>query len=541
VSEALEVAATGAAAEAVTRWVPRLVEERFASRLFDKDATLWGEAAQEEAAVRLGWVDLYRSSRPLLGAISALRSELADEGITHVALCGMGGSSLAPEVICATHGVELTVVDSSHPDQVRAALGDRLPSTVVVVSSKSGSTVETDSQRRAFEDAFRQAGLDPTRHMVVVTDPGSPLDQQSREAGFRVVNADPNVGGRYSALTAFGLVPSGLAGADIERLLDEADTVADLLADDDEGNPGLRLGAAMAGTEPLRDKLVLVDEGSGLVGLPDWAEQLVAESTGKDGTGLLPVVVAHTTAPEVALPPQDVTVGRLAGDVDHDEEVGGAGGSDIWVAGPLGAQLLLWEVATAVAGRILGIDPFNQPDVESAKKAARSLLEGAPAAEPALVTDGPVEIRVTGDSSWLQGAEDLDAAVAALLAQVDSACGYLAVMAYLDRPALPDLVDVRRTLAVRTRRPVTFGWGPRFLHSTGQFHKGGPAVGVFLQITDEPREDVPVPGRDFSFGTLVSAQAAGDARVLAEHGRPVLRLHVTDLEQGLDRLRQALA
>jgi glucose-6-phosphate isomerase len=542
VSEALEVAATGAAAEAVTGRVPRLVEERFASRLFDKDATLWGEAAQEEASVRLGWVDLHRSSRPLVGAIAALRSELEDEGITHVALCGMGGSSLAPEVVCATHGVELTVVDSSHPEQVRGALGDRLSSTVVVVSSKSGSTVETDSQRRAFEDAFEQAGLDPTRHMVIVTDPGSPLDEQSREAGYRVVNADPNVGGRYSALTAFGLVPSGLAGADIERLLDEAETVADLLAEDDEANPGLRLGAAIAGTEPLRDKLVLVDEGSGLVGFPDWAEQLIAESTGKDGTGLLPVVVADSTAPEVALPPQDVTVARLTGDVDRDEETGDAGGdgSDVWVAGSLGAQLLLWEVATAVAGRILGIDPFNQPDVESAKKAARSLLEGAPAQEPPLLVDGPVEIRVAGDSSWLQDAGDLDAAVEALLAQIDQTRGYLAVMAYLDRPALPELADVRRTLAVRTRRPVTFGWGPRFLHSTGQFHKGGPDVGVFLQVTDEPREDLAVPGRDFSFGTLVAAQAAGDARVLAEHGRPVLRLHVTDLDQGLNRLREAL-
>ncbi|HSJ22681.1 MAG TPA: glucose-6-phosphate isomerase [Nocardioidaceae bacterium] len=542
-SEALEVAATGAAARAVTTWVPRLVEERFASRLFDKDATLWGEAAQAEASIRLGWVDLHRSSRPLVGAITALRGELEDEGITHVALCGMGGSSLAPEVICATHGVELTVLDSSHPDQVRSALGDRLSSTVVVVSSKSGSTVETDSQRRAFEDAFRQAGLDPTRHMVFVTDPGSPLDQQSREAGFRVVNADPNVGGRYSALTAFGLVPSGLAGADIERLLDEAETVVDLLAEDDEGNPGLRLGAAIAGADPLRDKLVLVDEGSGLVGLPDWAEQLIAESTGKDRTGLLPVVVADNTAPEVALPPPDVTVARLTGDVDRDDETADVheDGSDVWVAGSLGAQLLLWEVATAVAGRILGIDPFNQPDVESAKKAARSLLEGAPPAEPALLTDGPVEIRVAGDSSWLQDAEDLDAAVEALLAQVDPTHGYLAVMAYLDRPALPELADVRRTLAVRTRRPVTFGWGPRFLHSTGQFHKGGPAVGVFLQITDEPREDLAVPGRDFSFGTLVFAQAAGDARVLADHGRPVLRLHVTELDQGLSRLREALA
>ncbi|HET7531647.1 MAG TPA: glucose-6-phosphate isomerase [Nocardioidaceae bacterium] len=539
-SEALEVAATGAAAQAISGWVPKLVAARFASRLFEQDATLWGEAAQEEAAVRLGWVGLHRSSRPLVGAVNALRSELEDEGITRVALCGMGGSSLAPEVICATHGVELTVVDSSHPDQVRAAIGDRLESTVVVVSSKSGSTVETDSQRRAFEDAFRQAGLDPTRHMVVVTDPGSPLDQQSREAGYRVINADPNVGGRYSALTAFGLVPSGLAGADIEALLDDAETVADLLAEDDDANPGLRLGAALAGTEPLRDKLVLVDEGAGLVGFPDWAEQLVAESTGKDGTGLLPVVVADTTAPEVALPPQDVTVVRLTGDVDREEEPAGGDGSDVWVSGGLGAQLLLWEVATAVAGHVLGIDPFDQPDVESAKKAARSLLEGTPAPEPPVLTDGSVEVRVPGDASWLQGADDLRSAVAALLSRLDESHGYVAVMAYLDRPALPELEDVRRTLAVRTRRPVTFGWGPRFLHSTGQFHKGGPAVGVFIQVTDEPREDLPVPGRDFSFGTLVSAQAAGDAKVLADHGRPVLRLHVTAPE-GLERLREALA
>ena len=550
-SEALEVAATGAAADAVSSWVPKLVSEQFASRLFDGDSTLWGDAAQAEAAVRLGWVGLHRTSRPLLGAIAALRSELADEGIDHVALCGMGGSSLAPEVICATHGVELTVVDSSHPDQVRAAVGDRLPSTVAVVSSKSGSTVETDSQRRAFEEAFRSAGLDPTRHIVVVTDPGSPLDQQSRDAGYRVINADPNVGGRYSALTAFGLVPSGLAGADIEALLDDADTVADLLAADDDANPALRLGAALAGGEPLRDKLVLVDEGSGLVGFPDWAEQLVAESTGKDGTGLLPVVVADTTAPEVTLPPPDVTVVRLTGDTDRadepasDTEAGTTDratvGADVWVSGGLGAQMLLWEAATAVAGRILGIDPFNQPDVESAKKAARSLLEGTPDQEPALLTDGSVEVRAPGDSSWLRGAGDLRAAVEALLSQLDEERGYVAVMAYLDRPALPELEDVRRTLAVRTRRPVTFGWGPRFLHSTGQFHKGGPPVGVFVQITDEPHEDLAVPGRDFTFSTLVAAQAAGDARVLADHGRPVLRLHVTDHEEGLRQVMEALA
>jgi glucose-6-phosphate isomerase len=541
VSEALEVAATGAAAEAVTRWVPKLAADRFASRLFGKDPTLWGPEAEAEAAVRLGWVTLYRTSRPLVGAIKALRSELADEGITHVALCGMGGSSLAPEVICATHGVDLTVVDSSHPDQVRAAIGDRLASTVVVVSSKSGSTVETDSQRRAYEQAFRDAGLDPTRHIVVVTDPGSPLDQQSREGGYRVINADPDVGGRYSALTAFGLVPSGLAGADVEALLDQAETVADLLADDDDANPGLRLGAAIAGTDPLRDKLVLVDDGSGLVGFPDWAEQLIAESTGKDGTGLLPVVVADTAAPEVTLPEQDMTVVRLTGDAEGEDEPAGDGGSDVWVAGSLGAQILLWEVATAVAGHLLGIDPFNQPDVESAKKAARSLLEGTPKAQAPLLTDGPVEVRSPGDGSWLEAATDLDSSVAALLSQLDRSRGYVAVMAYLDRTAHPGLEDLRNALAVRARRPVTFGWGPRFLHSTGQFHKGGPAVGVFIQVTDEPREDLAVPGRDFSFGTLVSAQAAGDAQVLADHGRPVLRLHLTDPVEGLRRVREALA
>lgn len=541
---ALEVSATGAAAEAVGRHVPTLVADRVASRLFDRDATLWGEAAEPEASIRLGWVGLHRSSRPLLGEIAALREELREEGVDHVALCGMGGSSLAPEVICATAGVELTVLDSSDPGQVAAALGDRLDRTVVVVSSKSGSTVETDSQRRAYVQAFTDAGLDPTRRIVVVTDPGSPLDQQSRADGYRVVNADPNVGGRYSALTAFGLVPSGLAGADITGLLDDADAVADLLSDDDEANPALRLGAVMAGTDPLRDKLVLVDDGSGLPGFPDWAEQLIAESTGKDGTGVLPVVVGSNADPEVALPPPDATVVRLSGDTDaegsdEDGEQAPEGGSDAVVSGPLGAQLLLWEAATAVAGRLLGINPFDQPDVESAKKAARSLLEGTPEQSEPDAIDGPVEIRALGPS-WLGGATTLDGAVEALLAQLDSSRGYVAVTAYLDRIDHAELADVRSTLAIRTKRPVTFGWGPRFLHSTGQFHKGGPRVGVFLQVTAEPTDDLPVPGRDFSFGGLIAAQAAGDARVLADLGRPVLRVHLRDVDAGLEALRKAL-
>jgi glucose-6-phosphate isomerase len=537
----LELAARGAAADAIAAHVPGLVTDRFASRLFAKDPTLWGEAAQDESSKRLGWTGLHRTSRPLLGEVAALRAELADEGIDHVVLCGMGGSSLAPEVICATAGVELTVLDSSDPGQVSSALEDRLDRTVVVVSSKSGSTVETDSQRRAFVDAFDRAGLDPTRRIVIVTDPGSPLDEQSRADGYRVVNADPEVGGRFSALTAFGLVPSGLAGADIETLLDEADAVADLLADDDEANPALRLGAAMAGTSPLRDKLVIVDEGSGLVGFGDWAEQLVAESTGKDGTGILPVVVADGTDPEVASQPGDVTVARLVPDRDDEDEAPASSdaASEVSVTGSLGAQMLLWEAATAVAGRLLGINPFDQPDVESAKIAARSMLEGEPDSTPPTFVDGPVEVRVLG-GDWADGAKTLAEAVDALFGRLDPERGYVAIMAYLDRLRYAELANVRRPVAARTGRPTTFGWGPRFLHSTGQLHKGGPAVGVYLQVTGDVGDDLAVPGRDYTFGRLIAAQAAGDAQVLAEHGRPVLRVHLTDVPTGLDALREAL-
>ncbi|HET6668488.1 MAG TPA: glucose-6-phosphate isomerase, partial [Intrasporangium sp.] len=505
------------------------------SRLFAKDATLWGPDAESEASIRLAWVGLATSSRPLVGEIAALREVFAEEGIDHVVLCGMGGSSLAPEVICATAGKPLVVLDSSDPDYVRRAIGDDLEHTVVVVSSKSGSTVETDSQRRAYEQAFTDAGIDPAARIVVVTDPGSPLDGEARAKGYRVVNADPHVGGRYSALTAFGLVPSGLAGVDVSALLDEAESVADLLAADDAANPALRLGAALGGTDPLRDKLALVDDGSAIHGFADWAEQLIAESTGKNGTGLLPVVVQSEDDPEVRWPASDVLVARL---VAADDETRPSGDS-IRVGGTLGAQLLLWEAATAVAGRLLGINPFDQPDVESAKQAARGLLEqgAAEGSAPAFV-DGAVEVRAMGDD-WLGQAATVDEAVEALLGQIGER-GYVAVMAYLDRLEDAELAECRRALAMRTERPTTFGWGPRFLHSTGQFHKGGPPVGVYLQITSAPREDLPVPGRDFTFGKFIAAQAGGDAQVLADHGRPVLQLHLVEHDGGLAQVTKAL-
>ncbi len=536
----VEVTATGEAAQAVREHVPALVDDRFASRLFAQDATLWGPDAESEASVRLSWVGLGASSRPLVDELATMRAELAADGVEHVVLAGMGGSSLAPEVICASAGVPLTVLDSSDPDYVRAALGDRLTSSVVVVSSKSGSTVETDSQRRAYAAAFTDAGIDPAGRIVVVTDPGSPLETSAREAGHRVVLADPDVGGRYSALTAFGLVPSALAGVDVGELLDQAAAVATLLGEDSEGNPALVLGAAIAGTRPAaatgrRDKLALAADGTRTVGFGDWAEQLVAESTGKQGTGLLPVVVEGPQAPELTAPSPDVLPVLL---VDIGADSGTELATSVRVGGSLGALMMLWEAATAVAGRLLGINPFDQPDVESAKKAARGMLDGAPDPEPAAFVDAGIEVR--GSAGLLDGVDDLAGAVTALLGRLDPDSGYLAVMAYLDRAQQADLAGVRPALTRRTGRPTTFGWGPRFLHSTGQYHKGGPATGVYLQVTGTPEHDLDVPGQPFSFGTLIAAQAAGDAQVLADHDRPVLRLHLTDRTAGVRRLLEVL-
>ena len=518
-----------AARSAFEHNLAQAVEQSWASRLHRQDPTLWGPDAEEEAGRRLAWTTLAESSRPLLDEIEALRDEVRARGLDHVVLCGMGGSSLAPEVICAAAGVDLTVLDSSQPDMVRAALRDRLERSVVVVSSKSGGTVETDSQRRAYEQAFRDAGLSPADHLVVVTDPGSPLDEQATEAGYRVFHADPEVGGRYSALTAFGLVPSGLAGADVRGLLDEASSAGVALAADDPDNPGLRLGVAL-GTAAIDDvdKLVLVDRAGD--GLGDWIEQLVAESTGKIGKGILPVVVPSGDAvnADPSTPDSVVVVTGSA------QVVEASSGWSLATTGPLGAQMLLWEVAVAVAGAIIGINPFDQPDVESAKQAARDKLGAEGTHERPAVEDD-------GITAFGTDAGSLDAAVDRLLAQVDAEHGYVAVQAYLDRVGLPAYATVRELLARRTGRPVTFGWGPRFLHSTGQYHKGGPRTGVFLQLTCDPVEDLPVPGRDFTFGQFIASQAAGDAEVLAGHGRPVLRLHLADPVAAIQRVRELLS
>ncbi len=526
-----EIHVSGHVKDVVAQTLPALVDSLVASGITAGDADLWGPDAAAEAARRLGWVDAVTVSRPLVAEIDALRADLVARGITRVVLAGMGGSSLAPEVIAATAGVPLVILDSTAPGQVLAAIdGDAeaggLAQTVLVVSSKSGSTVETDSARRAFEAAWTDLGIDPALHIVVVTDPGSPLDVSARDAGYRVFNADPNVGGRYSALSAFGLVPTGLAGVDIAELLDEAEATLLEVAIDDPRNPALVLAAAIAGHEgdtPRRDKLGLVTDGTHVVGLPDWIEQLVAESTGKDGTGILPVVLLPVS-PEVEQTPADLQIVRLVDDAVHFRILE-QHPDEVLISGSLGAQFIVWEYATAIAGRMLGINPFDQPDVESAKEATRGLLEARPESGPAAFSAGDVDVRVSdaalASSGTLAGV--LDALWATL-----GPNGYVAIQAYVDRGTVPQLAGLRELVAADSGRPTTFGWGPRFLHSTGQFHKGGPAEGVFLQILGSGEVDLEIPGRPFTFGQLIAAQAAGDAEVLVAHGRPVVTLTLTD-------------
>jgi len=497
-----------------------------AGLLAEKDPTLWGKDAESEAEIRLGWVDTFRRGRELLPQLAALREELA--GLDHVVLAGMGGSSLAPEVVARTLGVRLTVLDTTDPHQVRAALADRLDRTLVVVSSKSGSTVETDSHRRVYWKAFEDAGVqDIGKRFVIVTDPGSPLEILARDLGTHLVLADPDVGGRYSALTAFGLVPTALAGVKVAELLDQAEELSRGLGRDEGVNPALALGAALgAAAIAGRDKVALVDDGTGITGLGDWAEQLIAESTGKLGTGILPVVVENPGAPGAT--GRDVLTVTIGGALGPNAVPGGGVLPDVAVNGPLGAQFLVWETAVAIAGRVLGINPFDQPNVTESKENTKKILaSGRPDETPRFVDDA-LEVYTSADVSTVAAALDW------LLDQAST--GYLAVMAYLDRFGDADVADLRPALARASGRPVTFGWGPRFLHSTGQYHKGGPQNGAFLQLTGAVSEDLDVPGQSYTFGTLQAAQAAGDRQALSGRNRPLVWIHLTDRAAGAAQL-----
>ncbi|HET9225436.1 MAG TPA: phosphoheptose isomerase, partial [Thermoanaerobaculia bacterium] len=461
-------------------------------------------------------------------------------GIRDAVVLGMGGSSLAPEVFARTYGSangypRLTVLDSTHPEAVRSLAARLDPArTLFVVSSKSGTTTETLSLFRSFWQWTGGAG----RQFVAVTDPGSFLEKLARERGFRAVfNAPEDVGGRYSALTNFGLVPAALLGVDVRELLLRARSMAELCTEPAASNPGLILGAAMGELALAgRDKVTFLASRA-IESCPDWIEQLVAESTGKHGHGIVPVVGERPGEPGVY--GQDrFFVGLFLGD-DRPLETRLAALEEIGhpvarfrLSEPadLGREMYRWEMATAAAGAVLGVNPFDQPDVQLAKElATRAMKErssSAPADEIRASDAGPLGSAL---EHWLSGA---------------GPGSYLGVHAYL--PAAQEtaeiLHDIQARLRDRTRLATTLGYGPRFLHSTGQLHKGGPDTGRFLQIVDEPERDLPVPETDFTFGTLIRAQADGDRGALEQRGRRVMRLNLgTAVSGGLARLREALA
>lgn len=503
----------------------RLVADRVASRLFAKDSTLWGDDAQREAAERLGWVDPFARSLPVLAEAEALRDALRVRGIDRIVLCGMGGSSLGPEVISRWAGTALELLDSTHPAAVRRRLAGDLARTAVVVSSKSGTTIETRSHLAAFEAAYAAAGLPAADHIVVVTDPGSDLERHARSFGYRCFLADPHVGGRFSALTAFGVVPSVLAGADMAQLLAQARAVHQSLSEDAVENPALLLASALASELPERYVVAVTDGEDAPWGLGEWIEQLVAESTGKQGRGVLPI----------ALPPQAAeVVGALAERcvgvrVRSTPPLGEPLPHRIEVSGALGAQLLLWETATAVLGHLLQIDPFNQPDVEAAKVAARAALAEASASQPAASQHGSdTKLHPTEVLSKLRDGAEPE--------------GYVVVQAYLDPEGglVEKLAQLREGLARELGVPVALGWGPRYLHSTGQMHKGGQQLGVFLQLLDRAAPELEIPGSASGFGALIHAQARGDRHVLTGQGRTVVSVTSDDPEAFLADMIEAL-
>lgn len=523
----------GAATAAVESTIQVLVADKVASRIAAKDFTLWGQEAEAESSIRLGWVTSASDSQAIVAEIIELRDSFRAAGINRFVLCGMGGSSLAPEVITNKYGIELVVLDSTSPDQVRSVVSEAIERTAIIVSSKSGSTVETDSQKRIFEEAFTKAGIDKTERIVVVTDPGSPMEAAAKADGYKVFNADPTVGGRYSALTAFGLVPTGLAGVNIQEILDQGNKALEALSSDDENNPGLILGAALARTSSgvgLKDKIGLVADAKTLPGFGDWIEQLVAESTGKHSKGVLPVVL-QSTSYETFADLNDMLLVNISAQQHSDIDEG------VSVVAQLGEQFLLWEFATAVASRLIGINPFDQPDVESAKIAARGMLEQRSSAVESQHTFG--SIGVSALELDLDGVTGIPTALVKLLGQLASD-GYISVHAYMDRTAAVSSEALRDALSSVTDRPTTFGWAPRFLHSTGQYHKGGPRQGVFLQLVANTKDDVQVPGRDFTFGELIASQAAGDAKVLADLGRPVLTLTLNNPVEDFNTILRAI-
>lgn len=495
----------------VERRLGQIAKKDIVGRIWGKDHTVW-KPEPAEITVRLGWLAAPELMHERVTELEAFAKQVADEGFTHAVLLGMGGSSLAPEVLRHTLGVrdgslDLTVLDTTHPATIaRAERSLDLARTLFIVASKSGGTVETLSHFAYF---FERTGRG--EQFVAITDPGTPLEALARARGFRAVFLNPaDIGGRYSALSLFGLVPGALIGADLHGILDSAEEMACACnrcvpcAD----NPGAWLGsvigeAARAG----RDKLTVILP-PGIASLGHWVEQLIAESTGKEGKGILPVVGEDLGAPKAYGRDRLFVAYGEHEDLDALEAKGypvvrlGQGERE-----RLGAEFFRWAFATAVAGHVLSINPFDQPNVAEAKDATRRILDAGPVEPP--------------------GFDDLRAVLATLKPR-----DYVAIQAYLDSTPETEEALRRTRLAIRDRHKVatTLGFGPRFLHSTGQLHKGGPDTGVFIQVIDERRvADLAIPGALYTFGSLIDAQALGDLRSLRARGRRVARVSLAQL------------
>lgn len=445
-------------------------QQELVERIWARDATVWTGTDEDKW---LGWLDEPKRMRERAGEIAEFAGEARKKFETLI-LLGMGGSSLAPEVLKQTFGAkQLHVLDTTHPELIRHAEKTLdLSKTMFIVSSKSGGTLETLSQ---FEYFWAKVG--EGEQFVAITDPGSSLEQLANTRSMRVFAGEPTIGGRYSALSPFGIVPAALMGIDIGRVLENGERMADACRGD--ANPGLQLGVQLGERwREGRDK-VCIEETQGHFGL--WAEQLIAESTGKQGKGLVPAPGESPAGPD-----------RQAAEVRLDDSY------------EIGAEFFRWEFAVAVAGAVLEINPFDQPDVQAAK-------------------DKTKEVLASGEDPKLEPEGSLDE----LLAQAEPP-NYIAIQAFIDpmreRELQPLIAQAHETGCV-----VTHGLGPRYLHSTGQLHKGGPPTGRFVQVVDATGDEIPIPGQDFGFGRLIRAQAEGDYRSLEERGRPIVRVRLEDV------------
>lgn len=501
-------------------------------RIWSRDHTLW-KPEPDEITNRLGWLDIATRMEETLPGIKHVGEEIRREGIQDLYLLGMGGSSLAPELFSRTfphREMGLKVIDSTHPAYLRSVLESLRPErSLFIVASKSGTTVETLSFFKTFYRTLAEhsAVQEPGKHFVAITDPGSHLVELAERYRFRsLFKNDPDIGGRYSVLSHFGLVPAGLLGLDLMRLLQEAQSMAEQCrtAPGESFNPGLELGNAL-GVFAVngRDKVTFINP-SGLASFPDWVEQLLAESTGKEGRGILPVVGTAPGQPEVYGSDRLFVHFSLEGDQSGAGQVQALRSSGYPIIEitlddryQLGGQFFLWEMAVAAAGVHLGINPFDQPNVESAKRRARAMM---------------TTYRDTGSLPESRRSGPDPTGLDQFIRKHRQPESYLALQAYL--PPQPEvhsaLARLQHALRDRYQLAATLGFGPRYLHSTGQLHKGDSGNGIFIQLIDSPETDLPVPleadadRSEFSFGTLIRAQALGDASALRDAGRPVLQI-----------------